>query len=181
MGSQSLELWLGLGSIIGVLIGGICTIIGSYLASSKQVKAQKDIFSSEVSERYEHQRTELKLSLLADFMGHRNVIVGGAPGISESKKIAEGAVFFSALNKIGVIFSSSEEVINSYMHFRKIVLEKDIHKQAENIFKTGKGFEEIMESQSVADAALHDLAVKMHKDLDIEPPDMETFSKPLRM
>ncbi|MDV2683991.1 hypothetical protein RYX56_06345 [Alkalihalophilus lindianensis] len=181
MGEQSLEIWIGIASVIGVLIGGFCTILGSYIASSRQVKAQKEIFADEINERYSQQRKELKLSLLADFMGHRNAIVGNSPGMSQARGISDNSIFFSALNKIGVIFSDSPKVLDSYNNFRKIIIQKDIHSHAREMIRTGVGMTELVESQTTTDSALYQLAVGMHEDLNIIPPDEETFFKPLRM
>ncbi|WP_411842449.1 hypothetical protein [Salinicoccus sp. HZC-1] len=108
------------GALIGVIIGGLCTIAGSYLSANKQVNNQKDIFNSQKEETTNTMRWQLKYSILADIVGNRRCIVGGNP--QQNTNSSDSVVFFVVLNKVGTAFYDSEEVTKAYDNFHSTIL-----------------------------------------------------------
>lgn len=155
---QTLSILNEYGALIGVIIGGLCTIYGSYLSANKQAKSQKEIFDEEISLKNEDLRWQLKYSLLVDFIGNRGALVIGNPNIINA---SDPVKFFNALNRIEIVFYDSEAVLEKNKVFRIIILDPG----KKNLKDTND--------------ALYDLAVAMHEDLGIQSPDKKSFLNPL--
>lgn len=146
------------GALIGVIIGGLCTIFGSYLSANKQAKSQREIFDEEITMKNEDLRWQLKYSLLVDFVANRGTLAIGNPNIGNT---SDPVKFFNAINRIEIVFYDSDMVLEKYKKFRTIILS-----------------DQSQDTQSTNNA-LYNLAIAMHKNLGIRSPDKETFFKPL--
>lgn len=151
-------------AVIGVIIGGVCTILGSYLSSKKQVKAhkeifdkqvihQKEVYNDELLQKTEETRWRLRYTLLIDFIANRGSITGGPI----EKTGADPVKFFNALHRIDIVFYDSKKVVERNKTFTHSIN-----------FGEGMKIDE-----------LYDLAVAMYENLDLVPPVKDEFLSPL--
>lgn len=151
-------------AVIGVVVGGACTILGSYLSSEKQINAQREIFDDQVEfqkkvynddllQKTQETRWRLKYTLLIDFIANRGAITDKPL----EKTGADPVKFFNALQRIDIVFYDSDCVIA----------------------KNKKFTESINSGQGMKTSHLFDLAVAMYEDLNLIPPAEEIFLSPL--
>lgn len=151
-------------AVIGVIVGGACTILGSYLSSKKQVNAQreifddqvrfqKDVYNDELLQKTEETRWQLKYTLLVDFIANRGSITNRPIEITA----ADPVKFFNALHRIDIVFYDSDNVIEKNQAFT-------------NSINFGDG----MKTEE-----LYDLAIAMYENLGLIPPSEEVFLSPL--
>lgn len=140
-------------ALIGVLIGGLATILGSYLSSKNQINAQQDIFNKELLQKEQETFWKLKYTLLIDFIGNRGAITKKPIEISAADPIK----LFNALNRIDIVFFNAEKVLEANKIFNHSI-------------KNGEGMKV---------DELYNLAVAIHEDLNLTPPSKESFLNPL--
>lgn len=131
-------------TIIGVLIGGLFTLCGGGL----------QVFLAD-RKRKEEKTKEIKLEVLVCLMANRAALVSTHDERIEVYK----APFFSALNRIDVVFYNNSEVVEKYHEWRNAMMPSQLV------------------SSERKDQLLYEMVKSLYKDLGIKAPSLEQFKQ----
>ncbi|MDX8045390.1 DUF6680 family protein [Gracilibacillus sp. S3-1-1] len=133
-------------TIVGVVIGGLFTLSGGGL----------QVFLTD-RKRKEERRKEIKLEVLEGLIGNRAALLP----VSDERIEMYKAPFFSALNRIDVIFYDNLEVIEKYHEWKNAMV------SSQHVSNERK------------DQLLYEMIKSMYKDLGIKAPSLEQFKQTL--